>query len=249
MKPHAIAPAVWLTLALAAPVASHAEAANDPFEGWNRAVYRFNDGIDTAILKPLARGYQAVVPELARTGVSNFFGNIGDVWSAVNNLLQGKGEAAATMLFRVGANTLFGIGGLFDVASDLGMERKSEDFGQTLGVWGLPAGPYTVLPLLGPSSLRDTAGLTLDLQAGVGAYSHDRRATNSLTALQLVDTRANLLTASKMLDDIALDKYSFVRDAYLSRRRNQVYDGDPPPLPEEKDNKDDAAVPAPAPPK
>ena len=187
------------------------------------------------LLKPLAQGYQAVVPDLARAGVRNFFGNIADVWSAVNNLMQGKGEATATMVFRVGTNTLFGIGGLFDVASDLGMERQSEDFGQTLGSWGLPAGPYLVLPLLGPSSLRDTAGLTLDLQSGVGAYSNDRGATNSLTALQLVDTRAGLLSTGKLLDAIALDKYSFVRDAYLARRRNQVYDGDPPPLPEDKD--------------
>jgi phospholipid-binding lipoprotein MlaA len=188
------------------------------------------------LLKPVAEGYRAVVPELARTGVNNFFGNIGDIWSAVNNLLQGKGQAAATMVFRVGTNTLFGIGGLFDVASDLGMERQSEDFGQTLGRWGFGAGPYLVLPLLGPSSLRDTAALPLDFSVGVGAYSDDRRTINSLTALQLVNTRANLLSAGKVLDDIALDKYVFIRDAYLSRRRSQVYDGDPPPLPEDKDD-------------
>jgi len=187
-------------------------------------------------LKPVAEGYRAVVPELARTGVSNVFGNVGDVWSAFNNLLQGKGQAAATMVFRVGTNTLFGIGGLFDVASDLGMERQSEDFGQTLGRWGVGAGPYLVLPLLGPSSLRDTAALPLDLSVGVGAYTDNRRVTNSLSALQLVNTRANLLSAGKVLDDIALDKYVFIRDAYLSRRRNLVYDGDPPPTPEDKDD-------------
>lgn len=216
------------------PLAQAADS--DPLEGWNRVVYRFNDGLDTVLLKPVAEGYRAVVPELARNGVTNFFGNIGDVWSAVNNLLQGKGQAAATSVFRVGANTLFGIGGLFDVASDLGMERQSEDFGQTLGRWGLPAGPYLVLPVLGPSSLRDAAALPLDLSAGVGAYTDDVRTTNSLRALQLVNTRANLLSAGKILDDIALDKYVFIRDAYLSRRRNQVYDGDPPPLPEDKDD-------------
>jgi len=227
--------AAVLAGALALGVSAQA-ADSDPLEGWNRIVYRFNDGIDTVLLKPVAEGYRAVVPELARSGVNNFFGNVGDVWSAVNNLLQGKGQAAATMVFRVGTNTLFGIGGLFDVASDLGMERQSEDFGQTLGRWGVGAGPYLVLPLLGPSSLRDTAALPLDMMAGVGAYTDDHRTTNSLAALQLVNTRANLLSAGKVLDDIALDKYVFIRDAYLSRRRNQVYDGDPPPLPEDKDD-------------
>ena len=207
----------------------------DPLEGWNRAVFSFNDAVDTAVLQPVARGYKTVVPELVRTGVTNFFANIGDVWSAVNNALQGKGEAAATSVARVATNTLFGIGGVFDVASDLGMERRSEDFGQTLGRWGLPAGPYLVLPLLGPSSVRDTAGLTLDMQAGVGALTEDQRALNALRALNIVDTRANLLGATRVLEDVALDKYSFLRDAYLARRRNLVYDGDPPPLPEDRD--------------
>jgi phospholipid-binding lipoprotein MlaA len=226
--------AAALAIALVLGASAHA-ADSDPLEGWNRIVYRFNDGLDTVLLKPVAEGYRAVVPELARSGVNNFFGNVGDVWSAVNNLLQGKGQDAATMVFRVGTNTLFGIGGLFDVAGDLGMERQSEDFGQTLGRWGLGAGPYIVLPLLGPSSLRDTAALPIDMMAGVGAYTDDRRTTNSLAALQVVNTRANLLSAGKVLDDIALDRYVFIRDAYLQRRRNLVFDGDPPPLPEDKD--------------
>ena len=224
------------TLAAALMVGASAQAADsDPLESINRVVYRFNDGLDTVLLKPVAEGYRAVVPELARSGVNNFFGNIGDVWSAVNNLLQGKGQAAATMVFRVGTNTLFGIGGLFDVASDLGMERQSEDFGQTLGRWGLGAGPYLVLTVLGPSSLRDAAGLPLDRAAGVPAYTDNVRTTNGLSALQIVNTRANLLSAGTLLDEIALDKYVFIRDAYLQRRRNLVYDGDPPPLPEDKD--------------
>jgi phospholipid-binding lipoprotein MlaA len=221
----------------AATTQAQTNAANrkDPLEGWNRAVFSFNEGLDAALIKPVAQGYQAVVPELGRTGVSNFFANIGDVWSAVNNLLQGKGEVGSTMVFRVITNTFFGIGGLFDVASDLGMERRSSDFGLTLGHCGMPPGPYLVLPLLGPSTLRDTAALPLDLSAGPTAVSNDRATKNSLTALHLVDTRANLLRASKMLDDIALDKYSFLRDAYLARRRNLVYDGEPPPEPEEGD--------------
>ncbi|HET9823538.1 MAG TPA: VacJ family lipoprotein [Burkholderiaceae bacterium] len=215
--------------------AARASNPADPLEGWNRAVFSFNDAVDSAVLQPVARGYKAVVPEPLRAGVTNFFANIGDVWSAVNNALQGKGEAAATSVARVATNTLFGIGGVFDVASDLGMERRSEDFGQTLGRWGLPPGPYLVLPLLGPSSVRDTAGLALDMQAGVGALTDDRRAANSLRALNIVDTRTNLLGASRVLDDVALDKYSFLRDAYLARRRSLVHDGDPPPLPEDRD--------------
>lgn len=233
MKPLLRAAALAVALVLGA---SAQAADSDPLEGVNRVVYRFNDGVDAVLLKPVAEGYRAVVPELARAGVNNVFGNIGDVWSAINNLLQGKGQSAATMAFRVGTNTLFGIGGLFDVASDLGMERQSEDFGQTLGRWGLAAGPYLVLPLLGPSSLRDTAALPLDLSAGVGAYTANVRTANSLRALQLVNARANLLSAGKVLDAIALDKYVFIRDAYLSRRRNLVHDGEPPPLPEDKDD-------------
>jgi phospholipid-binding lipoprotein MlaA len=193
------------------------------------------------VLAPLARGYQAVVPELARAGVSNVFANIGDGWSAINQLLQGKGEAAGTMTMRVAANTLFGIGGLFDVASDLGMERQSEDFGQTLGRWGLPAGPYLILPLLGPSSVRDAAAKPVDLQWSPSRLTNHDATAYSISALSLLDTRASLLGASSVLESVALDRYSFLRDAYLARRRNQVYDGNPPELPEE-----DAPAPAPS---
>jgi phospholipid-binding lipoprotein MlaA len=214
--------------------AAHAQP-NDPFEPVNRAVFSFNDALDRAVLAPVARGYQAVVPELVRQGVGNFFGNFGDGWSAINQLLQGKGEAAATMTMRVATNTLFGIGGLFDVASDLGMERQSEDFGQTLGWWGLPAGPYLVWPLLGPSTLRDSAGRPLDLAWSPSAVINDNTASVSLSLLNLVDTRAGLLSASRVVDGIALDKYSFIRDAYVARRRNLVYDGNPPELPEDKE--------------
>jgi phospholipid-binding lipoprotein MlaA len=138
------------------------------------------------------------------------------------------------MTFRVLTNTLFGIGGLFDVASDLGMERQSEDFGQTLGRWGAPPGPYVVWPLLGPSTLRDTVARPLDLAWSPTLLTNDRATQYSLTALQLIDTRASLLRASSIVEGIALDKYSFIRDAYLARRRNQVYDGDPPEEPEDK---------------
>jgi phospholipid-binding lipoprotein MlaA len=229
--------AVLTTLLLISTGAGHAQAASDPIEGWNRAVFGFNEGLDTAVLKPLAKGYKAVVPELVRTGVGNFFGNFSDGWSAINQLLQGKPTAAAQMTIRVATNTLFGIGGLFDVASDLGIERLSEDFGQTLGRWGLPPGPYIVWPLLGPSSLRDSAGLPLDLSWSPSALAHDDPDRIGLSSLQLIDVRARLIAAGNLLEEIALDKYVFVRDGYLARRRSQVYDGDPPELPQIDDER------------
>jgi phospholipid-binding lipoprotein MlaA len=239
--------ALVLALALAAGAAS-AQSANDPFEKVNRAIFGFNDAIDGAVLTPVAKGYQAVVPELLRTGVSNFFGNFGDGWSAINNALQGKGEAAATMVMRVATNTLFGIGGIFDVASDLGMERSTEDFGQTLGRWGMPAGPYVVWPLLGPSTARDTLGRPLDLAWSHALVINDSGVNLSLSALNLIDTRASLLSASRVVDGLAFDKYTFIRDAYVARRRNLVYDGNPPELPEETEPSA-PATPAPSAPK
>lgn len=203
----------------------------DPLEGYNRAVFAFNEALDNAVLAPLARGYVNVVPELARTGVSNVFGNFGDAWSAINQWLQGKGEAGATMTMRVATNTLFGLGGLFDVASDLGMERQSEDFGQTLGRWGLPAGPYFVWPVLGPSTIRDSFGRPVDMAWSPSRLTEHDPTRYAITGLQLVDARAGLLGATRILDGIALDKYTFVRDAYIARRRNLVYDGDPPEEP------------------
>ena len=205
-----------------------APRSNDPLEPYNRAMFSFNEALDSAVLAPLARGYVNVVPELVRTGVSNVLGNFGDVWSAFNQMLQGKGEAAATMTARVATNTLFGLGGLFDVASDLGMERQSEDFGQTLGRWGLPAGAYFVWPVLGPSTIRDTAGRPLDLAWSPTRLTDHELTRYSISGLQLLDTRAGLLGASRVVDGIALDKYTFIRDAYIARRRSLVYDGDPP---------------------
>jgi len=220
-------------LLLAAVGMAQAQNAKDPIEGWNRVVFGFNEGLDKAVLKPVAAGYQAVVPDLVLSGVSNFFGNFGDGWSAINQLLQGKPVAAAQMTMRVATNTLFGIAGLFDVASDLGIERQQEDFGQTLGRWGLPAGPYIVWPLLGPSSLRETAAMPLDLQWRPAALSQDEPTRYALSTLQLIDVRAGLLKAGRIVDEIALDKYVFIRDGYLARRRSLVYDGEPPELPDD----------------
>ena len=166
---------------------------------------------------------------MVRTGVSNVLGNLGDVWSAVNQLLQGKPGQAGEMTMRVITNTVFGIGGLFDQATELGLERHSEDFGQTLGRWGVPPGPYIVLPLLGASTARDTVATPVDLYASMDTQLvSGTSATVGVSVLKVVNTRANLLGASQLLDEVALDRYSFFRDAYLARRRSQVYDGNPP---------------------
>lgn len=214
------------TLAVAAP------SPRDPFENVNRSIYGFNDAIDVALLKPLAEGYRKAVPELVRQGVDNFFGNIGDVWSTVNLLLQGKGEATTRMAMRVSTNTVFGLAGLLDPASEMGLERQSEDLGQTLGRWGVPSGPYLVLPVFGPSTVRDAVALPVDRLAGPTAFVNGTNDVIATVMLQTVSTRAGLLTASKLLDDVALDKYSFLRDAYLARRLNQIWDGNPPEEPE-----------------
>lgn len=207
----------------------------DPLEPLNRAVFQFNETLDRALLKPVAGAYQDAVPELARRGVGNFFGNLEDAWSVVNSLLQFKGLAAADNLMRVSVNTLFGFGGLLDIASEMRIERHTEDFGQTLGHWGVGAGPYLVLPLLGPSSVRDAAARPVDVRGDAVAQTSDVGARNSLWALRAVHGRAGLLKAVDVLEQAALDKYTFVRDAYLQRRRNLVFDGNPPEEPFDSD--------------
>ena len=209
----------------------------DPWEDFNRQVFAFNEVLDKAALKPAAQAYQAVVPEWLRTGVSNVFGNLSDVWSSVNLLLQAKPRAALEMGMRVGTNTLFGVGGFFDAADELGLERHGyEDFGQTLGIWGVGSGPYLVLPFFGPSSVRDGSARLLDEGlSGPNLVLHRARERNVATVLRVLDTRVHLLTAGKVLDGIALDKYTLLRDAYLARRRSLIY-GDEPP--------DEAAPPA-----
>jgi phospholipid-binding lipoprotein MlaA len=207
-------------------------ATSDPLEGMNRAVFAFNEKVDEVVLKPVATGYMKVVPELVRTGIDNVLGNVGDLWSALNQLLQAKPFAAAEMGFRFVVNSTFGIGGIFDIAGDAGIERRSEDFGQTLGRWGLGPGPYLVLPLLGPSNVRDATALPLDWQASPSGLLEDAGARNALSAVTIVHTRAKLLSVTRAIDDAALDKYILVRDGFLARRRYLVYDGDPPEEPE-----------------
>jgi len=204
----------------------------DPFESFNRHVFSFNEAVDGAVLKPVARGYRAVVPDVVQTGVNNVFGNVSDAWSATNHFLQGKGKAGLSMTARFFTNTVVGVAGLVDVATPLGLEREPEDFGLTLGHWGLPAGPYLMLPLLGPSSLRDVAALPLDRKTRLPALVPAGEPRNSLLALELIQKRADLLSAGGFMGQIALDRYTFVRDAYLARRRSAVYDGEPPEEPD-----------------
>ncbi len=194
----------------------------DPLEPFNRGVYRFNDAVDTAVVKPVATAYVEVTPQPVRTGVNNFFSNLGDLWSTFNALFQLRPKEAGENLMRFSVNTVFGLGGVLDIASEAGIPRTKIDFGQTLGRWGVPPGPYVVLPLLGPSSVRDTGGLVVDLAADPLNQLDNKANRNALWALEVVDIRAGLLGASNVLEEAALDKYSFTRDLYLNRRQSQV---------------------------
>jgi len=196
----------------------------DPLEPFNRGVSEFNEAVDGAVLKPVATAYRDVTPDLVRTGVSNFFGNLRDVWSALNATLQLKPRAAAENALRVGVNTAFGFGGLLDIASEMGIERTTLDFGQTLGRWGVPSGPYLVLPIFGPSTFRDAAGFGVESKGDLVSKVDHIPTRNSLYALRAVETRANLLRATTMLEGAALDKYSFTRDIYLQRRQSLIDD-------------------------
>jgi phospholipid-binding lipoprotein MlaA len=221
--------ALALTLAAAAGCASTGERdPRDPLEPLNRGIYSFNDHVDHLLVKPAAEIYKGLVPEIVRTGVSNFFSNLNDVIVALNSLLQGKVTQAALDVSRIVVNTTAGLLGTIDVATEIGLEKHNEDFGQTLGYWGLGAGPYIVIPLLGPSSLRDSVGLLADWKTDPKTYIEPPRDRNALWGLYFVSRRSELLETSKILDVAALDPYEFVRDAYLQRRRNLVYDGAAP---------------------
>jgi len=222
---------------------------SDPLEPLNRTVYKFNDKLDRAIVKPVATTYQDVTPVLVQKGVKNFFGNLSDVWSVVNNALQFKGEAAVNSFFRVTTNTLWGVGGIFDVATDLKIPKQSENFGRTLTHWGVAPGPYLVLPLLGASTLRDTAGTLVDMQGDLVSKGVNRvPLRNSLQVLRIVDTRAEYLGATDLLDQAALDQYSFVRDIYLKRHRRAGDESPSTAQPEERFDLPEEAAPAAQPP-
>jgi len=198
----------------------------DPFESINRFTFAVNLKADEWAIKPVAQAYKAVTPAPVRTGIQNVFGNVADIWTSANNLMQGKVREARTDATRVLINSTVGVVGLIDFASDWGYPKHKEDFGQTLGAWGVPSGPYIVLPLLGPSTLRDSAAqFSVDLHANAFRYLADPGGRNSITALRLTDSRSRLLDREKALQGIALDQYLFVRDAYLQRRQAQVLDG------------------------
>jgi phospholipid-binding lipoprotein MlaA len=207
----------------------------DPWEKFNRGVTNFNDVADAVVLKPVATAYVAVTPPLIRTGVSNFMGNLGDLWSAINSALQLKPQNALENFFRFGVNSTIGLLGVLDVAGEMNLERHREDFGQTLGYYGVGTGPYLVLPLLGPSTLRDAAStFTLDRRGNVISYVEPDGVRNSLYVLKAVDTRANVLRASSVLDEAALDKYTFTRDVYLQYRRASIYEAGTPEVASER---------------
>lgn len=207
--------------------------AKDPLEGYNRAMFAFNDGLDRAIVKPIAQGYVDVVPAPLRTGVANFYGNIADVFIAANNLLQGKLPEAVGDVGRVAINSTVGLLGVLDIASDLGLEKHDEDFGQTFGRWGVGAGPYVMLPIMGPRTLRDAFAQILDTRADPVAQLDDIPTRNSLLVVRGISDRADYLAADKIVQEAALDRYAYIRDAYLQRRRSKVYDGNAPRLPED----------------
>lgn len=215
---------ILVTLALAGCASTNPK---DPLEGFNRAMFSFNDAVDQAALRPAAEAYSEM-PTFIQTGVSNFFGNLGDVWTAVNNLLQGKFADGMSDVMRVAFNSTFGLGGLLDIGSEAGLVKHSEDFGQTLGVWGVGPGPYVVLPLLGSSTLRDTAALPVDSQGDAWAYVTPVDVRNVGTVVRVVDQRAALLGASSLIEEAALDRYVFIRDAYMQRRESRVRDGESP---------------------
>lgn len=203
------------------------QANKDPLEGLNRGIYKFNDTVDKAALKPIAGAYKAVMPSPVRSGVNNFFSNLGEVVTVINDLLQFKLSKAMDDAGRFAINSTFGVGGLVDWASMDGIEKRNEDFGQTLAYWGWKDSAYLVLPFLGPSTLRDTGGLVVDSALFDPIYyQEDPRVRNSLLLTKFVDKRSTFLPGSDLLDEAALDPYVFMRDAYMQRHENQVQDGD-----------------------
>jgi phospholipid-binding lipoprotein MlaA len=216
---------------------------SDPFEPWNRKVFAFNEGLDEAILQPVANVYVEIVPQPVRRGIGNFYANLAEAWAAVNQLLQGKPVMAAEGAFRFSVNTVFGFAGVLDIASEMGYARNYGDFGQTLGIWGMDSGAYLMWPFIGPSTVRESLALPLNYAASpMYLFNLDFAGQLGVWTLQLVNTRAGLLGMGSILDDIALDKYTFIRDAYLQRRRSLIGENDEP-LPSDPSQDDPEAVP------
>jgi phospholipid-binding lipoprotein MlaA len=209
---------------------------NDPLESYNRAMFAFNDTLDKYALKPVARGYKAVTPDIVDKGVTNFFSNIDDVVVLVNDILQLKIKQAVSDTTRIVFNTFIGLGGLIDVSTKFGLPKHDEDFGQTLGYWGVGSGPYLVLPFFGPSDIRDAGGFTVDTVEFDPLQKIPKQSDRyTAVSLKYIDIRADLLKATDIIDATAIDRYSYIRDAYLQRRKNLVYDGHPPAGPSDED--------------
>jgi phospholipid-binding lipoprotein MlaA len=235
----------WICLLLLGGCATTGESdPRDPWEGINRRVYSFNDGFDNVVARPVATVYRDVLHVEIRSRVSNFFSNIQDIFIGVNNMLQGKFVEGAEDWARFTFNTTIGLLGIHDVASEMGIEKHNEDFGQTFGRWGVGSGPYLILPFLGSSTLRDAAGTGVDYMVAPLPHARPIALRNALYALYFVNTRAELLEASSILEQAALDRYVFQRDAYLQRRRSLIYDGSPPREREEPEvnDKPDSSV-------
>ena len=210
--------------------ATTANNPRDPFEGFNRVMFSVHEGID-AVVKPVAKGYDQVAPQPVKTGIGNFFGNIADVWIAFNNFLQGKPGDGLSDIGRVLLNSTLGIAGLIDVASEVGLEKHAEDFGQTLGKWGIEeGGPYLFWPVIGPRNVRDTFGFVVDASADPVRHLEDVSARNVMMGVRFIDLRASMLPADKVVEQAAFDKYNYIRDAYFQNRRSAIHDGNPPPL-------------------
>jgi phospholipid-binding lipoprotein MlaA len=200
-------------------------------------MFAFNEGIDV-VVKPVAEGYDTAVPGPIKTGIGNFFGNLADLWIATNNFLQGKVTEGASDVARVLVNSTAGIVGLIDVASYLGLEKHDEDFGQTLGKWGVAEGPYLFWPIIGPRNVRDTFGFAADTSANPVGHVPDVSARNTLVGVRVIDTRASLLPTDKVIEAAAFDKYGYIRSAYFQMRRNAVHDGNPPLEDEDDDDEE-----------
>jgi phospholipid-binding lipoprotein MlaA len=216
---------------------------NDPLQGFNRGVYRFNDAVDRAALKPVAKGYQKITPHWLRVGVSNFFNNLEQPWTIVNELLQGKPKAMAQGTCRFVLNSVIGVAGFVDIASRAGLPLYEEDFGQTLAVWGLPSGPYVMLPLFGPSSVRDAPAKVIDFLARPQRYADiPWEADTAITTVNVIDTRSKLLSVEGTLQN-AYDRYGVIRDVWVQQREYRIYDGNPPQEKIEDESLEDAAPP------
>lgn len=213
-------PAVLMFSAMLAGCAtSENRHPNDPLEPLNRVMFSFNDGVDQVVLQPVATGFKAITPNYMRESVSNVFNNIGGIWGTANAGLQLKGEKFLTGIFRFGVNTIFGFGGVFDIASEMGLDDPQEDFGLTLGHWGVPTGAYIVWPILGPSTARDTVGLAVDMQTDPFSYINDNGAKQGVSFFGGVNMRAQLIDAEQAIENSTIDRYVFTRDVYLQMRQ------------------------------